>query len=429
MADELSASSGSEWEPGELATAINQPLLPNPSGEAGQSDDGALSQQCPIPLWQYVPILLVLVALQVGDLVLGAVLFFHWGQDYSQFLNQATGIIYGLWSIPIVFLVTPLVSKYFGSKGPKAPTKPAAPWWTLVVCGLMNGAGNFLQAVGQVHTPGQTQNLLQLVGLPTVMVLSWVFLQKTQSSFAAVCAAIIVAGSAVAVVPSFLHSGAHGGGMTVLWYSVVIFLSAQIFFGGEKVYEEFVFRRYSVDVFRMFLWVVWTQTPTHQCIDVFGGLLMADIPDVLWDGLKCAVGHTTHGPLDPSHHPFYTPVPDHNHSHFYTPVPDKRDPPNLPGCNFMLPFMLYAYCVVDYSCYAFQLYILKRGGANLLVVALAVALPLTQVVYTIKPMMQGNYEAYNGWYGASMGTVLVGFILYQFSPEGRKVWASEGRTV
>jgi drug/metabolite transporter (DMT)-like permease len=99
----------------------------------------------------------------------------------------------------------------------------------------MNGLGNFCAAVGQVHTGGTSQALLQLVGIPFVIGLAWIFLQQRPSLIASLAALAIVGGTALSAVP---HATKDAGS---LWYSVVLFFTAQVFFSGEKVYEEATF--------------------------------------------------------------------------------------------------------------------------------------------------------------------------------------------
>jgi hypothetical protein len=41
---------------------------------------------------------------------------------------------------------------------------------------------------------------------------------------------------------------------------------------------------------------------------------------------------------------------------------------------------VYSYCCVDFWCYFFGLYVIQRGGANLMVMASAISLPLQQLV-------------------------------------------------
>ena len=90
------------------------------------------------------------------------------------------------------------------------------PWWVLAVIGCMNGSGNFFQAIGQTHTPGETQAGLNLIGIPLVMTLSYVFLKK-RSVRPAAPAAIIFLGSVVTALPDIMGSDS-GSTVVTYWY-------------------------------------------------------------------------------------------------------------------------------------------------------------------------------------------------------------------
>ena len=151
-------------------------------------------------------VLSVLVLLGAGDTVLGAVLFDEYTTVFSVFINQFTGICYGIGAAVALGIrqrrrrkarsgsifeegahasADPLLadSKLSSLGGNDAPTKLAPKWWILATIGVMNGSGNFLAAIGQPHTPGETQAGLTLIGIPLVMVMSRVFLGKKVESW------------------------------------------------------------------------------------------------------------------------------------------------------------------------------------------------------------------------------------------------------
>ena len=172
------------------------------------------------------------VILSVGDTVLGAVLFFEYTTTFSIFINQITGIVYGLMAL-VYIAVRRIRSKKrmkrrhdsseellirSGSDG----VKRSPPWFVFVIIGIMNGSGNFFQAVGQPHTPGETQAGLNLIGIPLVLTHSRVFLKKRASSWVSIAAAcVIFTGSVVTALPDILGSDSTSAGFVTLWYSVV----------------------------------------------------------------------------------------------------------------------------------------------------------------------------------------------------------------
>ena len=56
---------------------------------------------------------------------------------------------------------------------------------------------------------------------------------------------------------------------------------------------------------------------------------------------------------------------------------------NPDGCNWAFPVLFFSYCTVDFCTYAMGLYVIQRGGANLMILASAISLPLTQLVLCV----------------------------------------------
>lgn len=345
-------------------------------------------------------------------------------EDYPIFLNQATGTVYGVITFPLL-----AIWKWRGwsvTRGGGASDtveRKPPPYHTLILIGCMNGLGNFCAGVGQVHTGGTSQALLQLVGVPFVLALSWVFLQQRPSLIATASALAIVGGTALSAVP---HAEADTGS---LWYSNLLFFSAQIFFSGEKVYEEATFGEYSVDVLWMFLWTLWTQVLLGwvawpvQSVPAFGGINITDIPSLVVDGIKCTGGVSTVG---------------------------------RPFCDWQNPLLFWTYCTVDYSYYAIGLipspasrtlswvaapvlllaqcgehsplllclaglYVIQTRGANLMILAAAMSLPLSQLMFCIRAVGGPDTSKFLWTDAVALVIVLAGFtVYYVFSPEGRK---------
>ena len=210
---------------------------------------------------KYALMLVTLIVLTVADTVLVTILLYYFGERYSQYVNQATGTVrgnqsdssiqwfilqvYGLVTIPIILyrrfyllaanqeengdeLTDALVPRRSQRKVVKVP-----PTWMLVSIGMLNGTGNFFTAIGIPHTRGVTQSLLMLTGIPLVMLLSFLIIGKRQSYVAMSGAFLIVAGATVSSLPSILHP--TDDGVHEIWYSVLILLTAQVFFASEKV--------------------------------------------------------------------------------------------------------------------------------------------------------------------------------------------------
>lgn len=87
-------------------------------------------------------------------------------------------------------------------------------------------------------------------------------------------------------------------------------------------------------------------------------------------------------------------------------------------CGFFSSFIFFLYCAVDFCCYGFGLYVIQNGGANLMVISSAVALPVQQLVLCLS--LLGVYKETFFW-GDTVAfvLVLVGFLVHQvLSPDG-----------
>lgn len=201
--------------------------------------------------------LVVLVLITVADNVLVVVLFDDFTEVYAQFVNQGTAFVYIVVSSIILFVRWLPCCRFFRCfwDNPKDVEiekfddgafqyqhsklkQKKAPWCVLIGIGLFNGSGNFLMAISQPHTPGLTQSLLMLFGVPLVMALSAIFLKKKSSCIAVCGAALIVFGCGMSALRAVFQPD-ESGPVQVLWYSIMLFAIAQIFLSGEKVITFF----------------------------------------------------------------------------------------------------------------------------------------------------------------------------------------------
>ena len=82
--------------------------------------------------------------------------------------------------------------------------------------------------------------------------------------------------------------------------------------------------------------------------------------------------------------------------------------------------MFFTYCAVDYCCYAMGLYVIQRGGAALMVLASAISLPLSQIVFCIPFLLGCLTQKFLPTDAIALVLCLSGFVVYQrFSPEGK----------
>lgn len=111
----------------------------------------------------------------------------------------------------------------------------------------------------------------------------------------------------------------------------------------------------------------WVYYPI-QTFKAFGGLELHTIPSVILDGTLCTFGVTRLEGLGPDGEQAFSDV-------------------NPDGCNWSFPLLFFSYCAVDYCTYAMGLYVIQRGGANLMILASAISLPLTQLTLCVGFLM------------------------------------------
>ena len=209
-----------------------------------------------------LPILGLLVALTVGDSVLGVILFDLFDERLSLFVNQGTAFVYIVTSVialavmryvsapvQLVDSSLPMIDVEGNLIGPLSEAlkdKRHAPWYFLVTIGLLNGSANFFQAISQPHTPGLSQTLLPLLGIPLVLSLVWIFLGRRPSLAASLGAVLIVGGGFVSALRSILNPSDSGSGeagsdsgdagpIVVYVWAIALFGTAQFFLAFEKV--------------------------------------------------------------------------------------------------------------------------------------------------------------------------------------------------
>ena len=143
----------------------------------------------------YWSVIVFLVLISVADVCIGIVLFDKFDTPYAQYLNQSTAFVYCI-ATSSILLGRYLLHLYKRKKGVEisVSTRPSPKWYAMIAIGLFNGSGNFCMAIAQAHTPGLTQSLLFLLGIPLVLLISFLFLHKKPSVIAIGGAALIVVG-------------------------------------------------------------------------------------------------------------------------------------------------------------------------------------------------------------------------------------------
>eukprot|EP00753_Platysulcus_tardus_P000772 PLAT10703.1.p1 GENE.PLAT10703.1~~PLAT10703.1.p1 ORF type:complete len:389 (+),score=123.16 PLAT10703.1:25-1191(+) len=358
-----------------------RPLLPA-AGHGGKQNE-ACGGRFGRVAWLLV-LAAVLVALSVANSVLNAVMLFYYGVKYVTFVNQFTVTVYVLLSWLAV------AYRRFWSRA-LTEQGMAVPKWHLVAIGLMNAGGNFIGAVGAVHTSGVTQNLVSQVTIPVTMAASAGFLRKRYSRGALSGAALILGGALLAVLPSLLKSsggGSSADGQQFYIGSSLLYFAATCMWALAFVYEEWALKDYDTDVIFLFAWVLtvqfvagWALAPL-QALPSLGNIPLASLPSVLRDGWLCFLGQAA-------------------------------PQPGLPACSSANTVVLLAFAAVNYSLAWLALVVIKRGSASLNAIAAGISLPVTNIVYAL-PFIMGRFTEPFSWLSlAALLAVVAGFVLYQ----------------
>jgi len=162
------------------------------------------------------------------------------------------------------------------------------------------------------------------------------------------------------------------------------------------VYKDFAFKRGDLDVFYLTACVSWVQLLVTWCylpllsLPAFGGLDLASLPAVLADGASCFVGDTS------------------------TPVYDSTG--SVTGyCSSFTTAITFTFSLTGFAGGICQLFIMKFGSASLYALSSALAVPITNVCFSVPGLMQrvGIQATPFSWSNA-VGVVLVvtGFVLY-----------------
>ena len=253
----------------------------------------------------------------------------------------------------------------------------------------MDAVAGLCSSLGGAFTSGQVQTIINQANIPVTMVLSHSFLQTRYTQMQLAGAALIVLGSLAAALPATTGGDAAVGDIIVsgtLWYGPLILIISTIPNSFSNVYKERNFKQDRLDVY-----LLTTFVSTYQVLLGFlfspilslpglGGLNLNEIPQNFMDGWSCFTGEYVRG-FDCHIAPY--------------------------------PYViLLIYVIVNFVYNVLLLLITKHGSALLLVIASAISLPCTNILFTIPMIMGTDCEPFS-WYDVSgLTLVLVGFLMY-----------------
>jgi len=228
------------------------------------------------------------------------------------------------------------------------------------------------------------------------MLLSRVYLKVSSYAWSQYAGAgVIVAGG---LLSAFGAGGAGGDepeavNARVFWFGPVLILIGIVPGAMSNVYKEKIFKRVDLDIYYLTTYVaVWQTILSFVCVPLFtlkyfGGIPLHEMPQNLADGWHCFMGHPLEGYLCDD------------------PFPSTAT-------------ILLLYVLVNFFFNMALLSMVKHGSALALVIAVAVALPITNLVFTQRwAMGEHDVEQLSLYNLLGIGLVVVGFLLYSLLPE------------
>eukprot|EP00128_Syssomonas_multiformis_P016742 Colp12_sorted_trinity150504_noHs@12383 len=293
--------------------------------------------------------------------------------NYEFFVNQWNVFLY-----LVIALAIYLYKSYFTND--ITPEQRQMPKKIFVFMGFLDSFSGFLGAIGGAYTDGSLQTILNQSLIPITLLLSVIFLKMKYQKLQYMGAAIMMAGAALACVPSF--NGSNQG--TTKVYSVLIFFAGIIPSAFSNVYKEKQFKDQELDVQYLTVWVTLFQVlfgfaflPLLS-VPGFGGVEFKQLPYEISDGFQCFLGED--------------PRPDD----------DCKDG----------TWTMMAYVAVNFLYNLVLLMITKHGSALLLVITSALSLPVCNLAFTSEALMGSEAEAFSLWNVFGLVLVVVGFLVY-----------------
>ncbi|CAD7940110.1 unnamed protein product [Amoebophrya sp. A120] len=185
-------------------------------------------------------------------------------QDYSLFANNMINLFY---FTVFGFFVYP--RRWFPQLFPEAwrlreEVRRQIPIWVFAVLAGLDAMANLANALGQ-RTPGTVQPLLDQIGLPFIMLLTYVFLKERFVAFQYVGALLLICGAALSVFGRGLNNlgedADDGGSSSQLSGSslatfIIIYLFKPLFYSASYTMKEANLRHLqNVDLWYMSQWI------------------------------------------------------------------------------------------------------------------------------------------------------------------------------
>jgi hypothetical protein len=313
--------------------------------------------------------------------------------------------------------------------------------------GGLDAVAGLFAVVGGALSAGQVQIVVQQANIPITMLLSRLYLKVSSYAWSQyVGASIIVLGG---LLSAFGAGGAAGGGPLgdgggvsahVVWFGPVLILIGIIPGSMSNVYKEENFKTHNLDIYFLTTYVaVWQTALSFLCVPLFTLSYFGGIP---YETKSCTsqaaliFRHARCAPPRAAPSPVPSLIRDCMPLYFVFVLSSLDEMPqnlvdgwhcfmgrSLSGylCDDPSPstgVLLLLYVVVNFAFNMALLSMVKHGSALALVVAVAVALPITNLMFTQRWAMGTDVEALSLYNLLGIVLVVVGFLLYSLLPNG-----------
>ena len=318
-----------------------------------------------------------------------------------------------------VLLYTAMALFVVASKAYREPTflktqRACFGWHQIVIMAMLDSVSSVCSTIGGANTAGAVQNLINQTLIPMTLVMSAGCLGSTYSPRQICGAAIILAGACWAV-----SSAGGKGDASTTWAGALVFTVGILPSAYSNVYKEGVFnlsvRARAADVFYLttvisglqvflgFLMVPLLPLPA------FGGTPLGDVLPQLGRGFACfaptGVWARDSSPIrealfgDDDKYDAYA-------DRLFAPRPPSHD-----LCDEGFVAMM-AYVLVNFGYNILQLLICQHSSAATLVMATALALPATSLMFSSKRLVGRDAMPYGRSDLVGLLVVVVGFVVY-----------------
>lgn len=289
-------------------------------------------------------------------------------------------------------------------------TPEERPWryhlWYFIT-GVLDAISVFAMALGGFSTPGDWQTVLQQLTFPLTFVLAPLVFTTTRAAmknsprgkFIATCGAIVLlVGILVTILPSISSgdSGADNYSVT----AVITFASANVFSTVSFLIKEWLLRPDSsantggvgASAVHLNVWNAIYMVPVTfllwplQSINIYGGIALADLPTLLWEGCRCFAGYSS-------------------------------DPVNAPSQCEGAWWSELIFSLGTFFAGCFAIVLVKEGSAAFQWAANVFAVPMSNIIFGLSFMPASIYQAYTWYIVVGFCLVSLGIVVYSMGED------------